>query len=180
MGGLAGVISGSLVAFLAIPDFVATLAMMGIARGAGLVMTGGYTIRSDHPALQTIYVEQAGPVRVAVVLVLVLAIVTHILLAHTSLGRSFYAVGGSRHAARLAGISVQRVKVASYVLCGLLAAVGGLIAASRLGSGSPSIGVGWELQAVAIVILGGANLMGGEGTVLGTVLAAILVGMIDN
>jgi ribose transport system permease protein len=103
-----------------------------------------------------------------------------LLLSSTGLGRSFYAIGGNRTAARLAGLSIRRTVMAAYVFSGVMAGIAGLIAASRTEAGSPIIGSGWELQSIAIVILGGASLFGGSGGAVGTLLAGCLLGEIDN
>lgn len=180
LGGLIGAINGLVITRLHVPDFIATLAMMTAARGTAFIISGGYAMRSTDPLLAFLYNTQLGPIRTPIVIGIVIVVLIYLLLAHTELGRSLYAVGGNRHAARLAGLRVSRLTVTAYVIGGTLTALSGLITSSRMAAGSPTIGQGWELQAVAIVIVGGANLFGGEGGVAGTVLAALLIGMINN
>lgn len=180
IGGLIGAVNGLVVSRLGVPDFMATLGMMSMARGAAFIICGGYAVRSSEPLLAYLYNGQLGPVRVPVIILVFVCLIVHILLSQTQLGRSFYAVGGSRHATRLAGLNVRRLTILAYIIGGTLTALGGLIIASRMAAGSPKIGLGLELEAVAFVILGGANLFGGEGGVFGTLFAGLLVGMITN
>lgn len=179
-GALIGIANGLVVSRLGVPDFIATLAMFSVARGAAFLLSGGFTIRSDAPLLTYFYNGSLGPVPVPVVIMVLVFAIVYTMLRHTPLGRSFYAIGGNRKTARLAGFNVQRVTIFAYLIVGLLTALSGIITSSRMAAGSPTIGIGWELEAVAIVILGGTNLFGGEGSLIGTLLAGLLIGMINN
>lgn len=180
IGAMIGLVNGLVVSWLRIPDFIATLAMMTGLRGVAFLIAAGFAIRSTNPQLAFIANGQLGPVPTPIVVVAVAFIVVHVMLTHTTLGRTFFAVGGNSSAARLAGVSIARAKVAAYMLSGFLTAAAGIIGASRTAAGSPILGTGWELQAIAIVILGGTNLFGGSGSVVGTLLAGLLIGMTNN
>jgi ribose transport system permease protein len=101
-------------------------------------------------------------------------------LSQTSLGRALHAIGGNPQAARFCGLNTKGLTLVSFAICGLLTGVSGLLTSSRMAAGSPTIGIGWELQAIAVVVFGGASLLGGEGSILGTVFAGVLIGMINN
>lgn len=180
VGGLVGVFHGLIIVQLGVPSLIATLATLTALRGVAFLVSGGYTIRATDPQLRFLANGSVGPIPLPILITAIGLVLIHVMLAHTILGRSFYAIGGNRQAARLAGINVRAVSIAAYVVCAVLAAAAGLIAASRTASGSPIIGSGWELQAVGIVILGGANLFGGSGGVMGTVLAGLFLSMINN
>jgi len=179
-GGFVGLLNGFSVSRLKIPDFISTLAMMSICRGAAFLISGGYAVRTEDRLLVSLYNEKLGPLTLPIVVTAAAAILMFLFLGRTRPGRSMYAVGGNRHAALLMGIHVQRTVLLSYSICGFLTAAGGILTASRIAAGSPTAGMGWELTAISIVVLGGASLFGGQGGVLGTVLAAILLGMINN
>jgi ribose transport system permease protein len=180
LGALVGLVNGAAVVWLRVPGIIVTLGAMTALRGVAFLLAGGYAVRSTDPSLA--FIAQGSVVGIPLPILIVLAAVAlvHLLLGHTTFGREFYAVGGNSQAARLAGLNIRLITLAAYVICATLAAVAGLIAASRTQAGSPIIGIGWELEAVAIVVLGGANLFGGAGRVLGTLLAGLLLGMIKN
>jgi len=180
VGGLVGLINGTVVTFLRVPDFVATLAMMSTARGMAYVISNGFAIRSTDPTLAFLYNGSVEGLRFPIIVAALAFIVVYILLGHTALGRAFYAIGGNRDAAQLAGLKVRRLVILAYMIGALLTALSALLTTSRNAAGSPTIGSGWELQAIAIVIVGGANLFGGEGSVVGTLLACLMIGMINN
>lgn len=180
LGALVGLANGLVVTRLGVPGIIATLGTMTLLRGVAFLIAGGFSVRSEDAQLAFVANGNIAGVPTPIVIVLVVFVLVHWLLAYTSPGRAFYAVGGNLQAARLAGMNVQGTVVASYVVAATLAAVAGMIAASRTASGSPIAGAGWELQAVMIVILGGASLFGGSGRVVGTLLAGLLIGMINN
>lgn len=180
VGALIGASNGIIISRLRVPDFVATLAMLTGLRGVAFLIAGGFAIRSTDSTLAFVANGRIGPIPVPVLAVALAFIAVHLMLGHTTFGRSLYAVGGNRHAARLAGLSIARPKVGAYMIVGTLTAVAGIIGASRTAAGSPILGTGWELQAIAIVILGGTNLFGGAGGVTGTLLAGLLLGMTNN
>jgi ribose transport system permease protein len=179
-GALIGATNGVIISKLRVPDFIATLAMLTGLRGVAFLIAGGFAIRSTDPQLAFVANGQIGPIPVPILAVAVAFVAVHVMLAHTTFGRALYAVGGNRHAARLAGLSITRPKIGAYVIAGTLTAIAGIIGASRTAAGSPILGTGWELQAIAIVILGGTNLFGGAGGVTGTLLAGLLLGMTNN
>jgi ribose transport system permease protein len=180
IGAVIGLANGLIITRLGVPGIIATLGTMTALRGVAFLFAGGFSVRSEDAQLAYLANGITAGIPAPILVVAGAFCAIYWLLSHTPLGRSVYAVGGSPQAARLAGIDVRRVTVAAYTLCATLAAVAGLIAASRTASGSPLAGLGWELQAVTIVILGGASLFGGSGRLLGTLLAGLLIGMINN
>jgi ribose transport system permease protein len=179
--GLAiGSISGFFVAVCKLNPFIVTLAMWEIFAGMTLVITKGYPIRPLGPAF-TMYGQGAlfgipGPV----LLFLICAIVLVWVLTKTRFGRNLYAIGGNRDAAVLVGIPVVRVELFVYALAGMFAALAGIMYASRMDAGQPSVGEGWLMKAITAAILGGTSLKGGQGTILGTVFGTLLTAVLAN
>ena len=180
VGTLVGVLNGVLVAWGRVPPFIATLATMTIVRGAALVLTNGEPIVKSEGAYLWLGQASIGPVPVPIFLMVGVLLGTHWFLARTRWGIYVYAVGGNAEAARLVGISLARVQILVYALAGALAALGGLVLAARLSSAQPNTGVGFELDAIAAVVLGGTSLMGGEGGVWGTTVGAFIIGVLNN
>src|ERR1700730_18782796 len=175
-----GSLSGFFVAFLKLNPFIVTLAMWEIFAGMTLVITKGYPIRPLGPAF-TMYGQGAlfgipGPV----LLFLICAIVLVWVLTKTRFGRNLYAIGGNRDAAVLVGIPVVRVELFVYALAGMFAALAGIMYASRMDAGQPSVGEGWLMKAITAAILGGTSLKGGQGTILGTVFGTLLTAVLAN
>lgn len=189
-GTLAGFLNGVIITKGRIPDFIATLGMLSTARGAALILTGGLPVPSHLTATQLraylpgeIIWLGSGMllgIPVAALVALLVAAAGWAILQHTPLGRATYAVGGNREAARVSGIDVDRVKIGGYALSGFMAAVGGLVLTGRLNSANALMGEGLELQSIAAVVLGGTNLFGGEGSVGGTVIGALIMGVLGN
>jgi ribose/xylose/arabinose/galactoside ABC-type transport system permease subunit len=185
--GAIGAINGTAVAKLGIAPFVVTLGMMTVVRGLTFIYTD-FTVRGVPGAPITFSSDWfdwlgagwIGPIPSSTFIFLALAILLALTLRFTAFGRSIYAIGGDTEIARLAGIDIGKVLVGVYTIMGALAAVSGLVLAGRLSSVSPQMGVGYELNIITIVVVGGASLAGGRGTVLGTVLAAFLITMIDS
>jgi ribose transport system permease protein len=178
--GLAcGIVNGWGVTLLRIPPFVATLGMMSIARGLAEVITGGFQISGLPDAFQWWGQGDIFGVPVPVIVAVGVIVLTWALLRFTRLGRYIYAVGGNEAAAHLSGVPVNRVKLFAYAYCGTLAALAGLLATARMGSVRPSDALGYELDAIAASVIGGISLMGGQGSVLGTAIAA-LIGVLRN
>lgn len=175
-----GLISGFCVAHMNIPPFIATLGMMSIVRGASYLFTGGQSITCTVQPFRLIGNGYLGPVPLPVIYMLVFYAALIVILSQTRYGRYLMAVGGSEEAARLSGIRVSRTKLIAYALTGLSAAVSGVILASRLGSGQPIAGLGSELNVIAAVVLGGTALAGGRGTVWGSLVGALLIGVLNN
>ena len=181
VGALIGSINGMLIVKTRVPPFIITLGMMGLARGAALVITKGSTISGLPESFLFLgqgYVLKYVPV--PVIIAAVLAILVHIFLSRTTLGRRIYFTGSNEEAALLSGINVNRIKIMVFTLAGMLAAIESVIETSRMSTAQPASGAGYELTAIGAVIIGGASLLGGEGTVLGTILGATLLGLITN
>ena len=178
VGLIAGAVSGVAVAYGRLPAFIATLAMLSIARGLTLVVSGGRPI--EMPGAVTWLGANLGPVPVPIVVMIVTALITSFILTRTVFGRSLYAIGGNEEAARLAGLPVKRTTAAVYALCGLFAAIAGLVLAGRLASAQPQAAAGYELDAIAAVVIGGASLSGGVGKASGTLIGALVLAVIRN
>jgi ribose transport system permease protein len=182
VGVIFGFCNGLLVTRVGLPPFIATLGMLSIGRGLVYVLTKGYpvTVPRGEDLLLQVGQGYVGIVPVPVIIMLGITVVATAFLGKTTLGRYIYAVGGNQEAARLAGINVNRVKLFVYTTSGFLAAVSGIILLSRLVSAQPSAGLGFELPVIAASIIGGTSLLGGEGTVLGAVLGAAIIGVLEN
>lgn len=178
VGLLAGAVSGAAVAYGKLPAFIATLAMLSIARGLTLVISGGRPI--EMPGAVNWLGGELGPVPVPIVVMLVAAVVTSFVLTRTVFGRSLYAIGGNEEAARLAGLPVKKTTAAVYALSGLFAGIAGLVLAGRLASAQPQAAAGYELDAIAAVVIGGASLSGGVGKASGTLVGALVLAVIRN
>lgn len=177
-----GAFSGSMVIGLDIPPFIVTLAMMMVARGSAFLLAGGNSI-PDVPQEFTWLGRDAtlyGIFPNAVLLMMVIYAIAHVLLSATVLGRHIYAVGDNRQAAWLSGIPVKRVLLFTYVMSGFLAGVGGIVEASKFQSGDPRYGPLYELYVIAAVVVGGTSLSGGRGSVIGTLIGAFIIGVINN
>jgi ribose transport system permease protein len=176
-----GVCNGLLITRLGLPPFIATLGTLSIGRGLIYVTTKGYPVTAPRDELLlTIGQGYVGRVPVPVIIMVGITIIATLFLAKTTIGRYIYAVGGNEEAARLAGINVNGVKMFVYTMSGFLASVSGIILLSRLVSAQPTAGLGLELPIIASSIIGGTSLVGGEGTALGAVLGAAIVGVLDN
>jgi ribose transport system permease protein len=180
-GILFGLLNGFFVTRGKLPPFIATLGTMGIARGIALIITDGvpiFGLPASFAALGGGRLLQLVPM--PVVITAVAAVFTHFMLAHTLLGRHAYAIGGNSEAARLAGVPVARVKLILYAFCGTTCGLAGLILSSRLNSGQPTAGTGYELDVIAACVIGGASLSGGEGTIGGALIGALIMGVLRN
>lgn len=179
-GAGAGLINGLLVTKVNMPSFIATLASLSILSGLTLYLTKGNPVEVGSDAFRLIGTGHILGVPTPIWILLVCAVVFGILLARSRFGRQVYATGDNFEAARLSGMPVDRVKMAAFVISGVLAGIAGFILAARLGTAQPSAGKGLELTAIAAVIIGGTSLLGGRGAVVGTVIGALLLGTIDN
>ncbi|HKQ02321.1 MAG TPA: ABC transporter permease [Actinomycetes bacterium] len=179
-GAVVGVINGWFTTRLGMPSFVATLAMLGIARGVALLITQGKPIYGLPDAIAWLGQGELWIVPVPVVLAALILAALHFALSRTRFGLNVYAVGGNPEAARLSGVDVPGVKMAVLVLSAVLASVGGLILAARLNAGSGTVGADLLLDAIAAVVIGGTSLLGGVGRVTGTVLGVLLIASIRN
>jgi ribose transport system permease protein len=180
LGSLLGWFNGFTITRFNVPPFVATLAMLTIARGFTMLYTKGHPISnlgSDFAFIGAgIVFGIPVPVWIAAIVVLIAVFITQ----KTKLGRYIYAIGGNEQAAKLSGINIKKVKLTVYALAGALAALGGVIVTARLDSAQPNAGISYELDAIAAVVIGGTSLSGGKGTVWGTVMGAIIIGVLNN
>ncbi len=181
VGGLCGAVNGLLVTRARLPAFIATLTMMSVARGLANITTDGQQV-VGYPdwftALAT--VRHLGVLSATVGIFIALAVAAWVFLRYRATGRSLYAIGGSAEVARLAGIRVQPLTIAVYTASGLLAGVAAAVMAARLDSSQPSAGLGYELDAIAAVVIGGASLSGGVGSIAGTVVGVFIIGVLHN
>lgn len=178
--GLAcGLVSGVLVAYGRLPAFIATLALLSVARGLALVLSDGVPV-PQPPAVAWFGSTLGGWLPVPVLIMVVLGGLAAFILNRTYTGRAIYAIGGNEEAARLSGINVLRQKLVIYGLSSSFAAVAGLVLAGRLASGQPQAAAGYELDAIAAVVIGGASLAGGQGRAFGTLVGALVLAVIRN
>ncbi|HWU11352.1 MAG TPA: substrate-binding domain-containing protein [Streptomyces sp.] len=174
-----GFVSGALVAYGKLPSFIATLAMLSVARGLSLVISQGRPIPFPD-SVSVLGDTLGGWLPVPVLVMIAMGLVAALVLARTYIGRSMYAIGGNEEAARLSGLRVKKQKLAIYALSGLFAAVAGIVLASRLVSAQPQAAQGYELDAIAAVVIGGASLAGGVGKASGTLIGALILAVLRN
>lgn len=184
LGAALGGISGVIIAKGKVQAFIATLVTMTLLRGATLVYTDGRPVSTGFSdaadSFAWLGTGYLFGIPVPIWLMALVFIAAWYMLNHTRMGRYIYALGGNEAATRLSGINVDRVKIAVYALCGLLAALAGLIVTSRLSSAQPTAGTGYELDAIAAVVLGGTSLAGGKGRIMGTLIGALIIGFLNN
>ena len=184
-GGIAiglglGLFNGFLVAWGKMPSIIVTLATMGIARGLGLIYSGGYPISGLPSWISWFGIGRIGNIPVPVILMVIVYGVAWVVLQRTAFGRHVYSIGGNETAAKLSGVKTQYVKLAVYIISGFTAALASIVLTGRLLSGQPNAGVGFELDAIAAVVLGGTAIAGGRGLILGTLIGAVLLGILNN
>nr|WP_321983054.1 ABC transporter permease [uncultured Lichenicoccus sp.] len=179
-----GAFCGAFIAFaitvLNMSPFIVTLAVLAMARGLAFIVTSGNTIFDFPDSFDNIGGGNLGPFPIAALIAAAVFLVAWVVLSRTVLGAEIYAVGGNREAARLAGIPVNRTLAIVYIISGALAGLGGVVLAGRLDSAQPIAAVGLELNAIAAVVIGGASLFGGKGSMLGTLLGVLIIGLINN
>ncbi len=180
LGAVAGLVNGILITVIGINPLVATLGTMSIARGIALVLTEGFSVSSLPTAFSYIGKSSLFGIPLLVILTLSLIILFDLAVRHTRFFRQIYFIGANEKAAILSGIAVNRVRIIAYILTGVLAALAGVLLASRLMSGTPTAGNALELQVLAAAVIGGASLRGGEGTILGAFLGVVFVALINN
>lgn len=180
VGAGLGLVNGLVVTVGRVQPFIATLAMLTIARGATLVYTDGRPISSLPDAFVWLGAGEVARVPIPVLIMAAVFAASHVVLTQTVLGRYTYAIGGNEEAARLSGVNVGFYKTAVYVISGTLAALSAVILTARLNSAQPTAGMGYELDAIAAVVLGGTTLAGGEGGIGGTLLGAFIIGVLNN
>lgn len=180
LGAVVGVLNGFLVTGLGINPLIATLGTMSIARGVALVLTEGFSVSSLPASFAWIGKADIGGFPIIVLFTILLVVIFDLAVRHTRFFRQVYFIGANEKAAMLSGIHVTRVRIILYALAGVLAALAGVLLASRLMSGTPTAGNGIELQVLAAAVIGGASLRGGEGTILGAFLGVVFVALINN
>ncbi|MET0942238.1 MAG: ABC transporter permease [Mesorhizobium sp.] len=180
VGMTAGAFNGVLVAYGGLQPFIVTLGTLSLYRAIALIYTGGNPIFGIPPEFRALTNSSIFGVPSPVLIIAILALVVWVVLNKTPLGEYFLAVGGNQEASRIAGVPVSLTKIASYVISGGLASVAGLILVGRLGAADPTLGNLWELDAIAAAAIGGASLMGGKGSIVGTLLGAIILGSLRN
>ncbi|WP_102959010.1 ABC transporter permease [Mangrovicella endophytica] len=184
VGILVGVVSGAIVGVIvsrfAVPAFVATLGMLSAARGATLIYGGGRPVPALLPEFRWIGTGNVFGIPMPVVILIVVFALSWWVLARTRFGRYIYAVGGNPHAAKTSGIDVTRTRFVVYVISGGLAGLAGMILSARTGSALPQAGIAYELDAIAAVVIGGTSLSGGVGRVTGTLIGALIIGVMNN
>jgi len=179
-GAVVGLVNGTIIAGSMIPSFIVTLGMLAVARGLSLGITGGQTISGFPQGFLTLGQGSALGVPIPVWIAAAAAVIAHVVLTRTAFGRHVYFLGSNEEAAVLSGIRVRRIKVAIFTIAATLAATEAVIETARLSVGQPAAGQGYELLAIGAVVIGGANLFGGEGSILGTVLGTALLGLIQD
>ncbi|MBS4207982.1 ABC transporter permease [Bacillus sp. FJAT-50079] len=183
-GAACGFLCGIAIAKLNIPPFIATLAMMMVAKGLALVISGAAPIYfSDHPAFTKISLGSIIPginVPNAILIFFIMAIIGGVILSKTILGRYNFAIGSNEEATKLSGVNVNFWKITIYTLAGAFTGIAGVLMASRLNSAQPALGQGYELEAIAAVVIGGTSLSGGKGTIVGTVIGALIMSVLTN
>ncbi len=180
VGALLGMFNGVIISRTGIAPFIVTLAMMQIARGAVYVYAAGQPIRTMVPEFNFLGNGYVGPIALPIIYTVVLIILVSILLNKTKMGRYIYAIGGNREAAKYSGINIQRVQVLVHTLIGAIAAFSGVILCARMYSGQPTLGNGFELDAIAAVVLGGTSFSGGVGRIGGTIIGVLVIGVLNN
>lgn len=179
-GACIGLINGLLITRAQINSLIATLGMMAILRGGAMVSTQAVSIQGAVDSFIEIGTGHIGPLPIPVLIAFLLLVLFFYVLHYTTFGRYVYAVGGNPQAARLSGLPVERIRIAVFVIAGLLAALSAFILASRLNSGQPNAGLGFELQVIAAVILGGISLTGGVGTLAGALIGILILTVLSN
>lgn len=175
-----GFLNGLFVAFAGMPPIIVTLATMGIARGLALIYTGGYPIDGLPDWVAFFGSGKVFGIQAPVLIMLAVYAIAWLLLDRMPFGRYVYAIGGNEQATRLTGVRVARVELIVYTLAGLTSALAAIVLTGRLMSGQPNAGVGFELDAIAAVVMGGTSISGGRGAILGTLVGALLLGVLNN
>lgn len=179
-GVLVGTINGLTITLGKVAPFIVTLGMMSIARGLALVLSNGRPVTNLSPSFNFIGGGDVLHIPVPILLFVLVILVSFVILKYTRIGRYIYAVGGNENAAKASGIRVSRVKLFAYIMCSGLAALAGIVLASRITTGQPNAGIAYELDAIAAVVIGGTSLLGGRGSIAGTVIGVLIIGVINN
>jgi ribose transport system permease protein len=179
--GLAcGLLNGIIVSWGGLPPFIVTLGMMSIARGAALLFTEGRPVSGFDTGFRWLATGQVGPVPAPIVVTLIVYPIAHVVLTRTTFGRYVYAIGGNEEATRLSGVNVRLHKSVIYGVAGLASAIAAILLTARLNSAQPIAGMMYELDAIAATVIGGTSLIGGEGSLAGTLIGALIMGVLRN
>jgi len=179
-GAVVGLANGVIIAKMQVSAIIVTLGTLNIGRGIAYLISPSAILVGLPPNWGDVGTSKIGIFPMPIVIALAVVALFHWITTYATFGKRIYAIGGNEEAARLSGINVERTLMVLYMLCGLTAALAGLVLSSRVGSGDPNIGVGFELQVIAAVIIGGTSLSGGEGRILGTVIGALIIGVLSN
>jgi ribose transport system permease protein len=179
-GSVVGLLNGALVAYVGITPFIVTLGMLSMARGSIWVMTKGWPVEKISESFMVIGQGDLLGIPIPVIIMVVVAVVTHVFLRYSVFGRRVFAIGGNEEATRLSGINTKRIKWIVYGISGFLSSITGIILVARFNSAQTSSGDGWELDAIAAAVIGGTSLMGGSGSVIGVLIGASIMGVIRN
>jgi ribose transport system permease protein len=180
VGIASGLVNGLLVSVGRLPPFIATLGMMSVARGLALVLTEGRPISGFSEGFRSVATGSLGPIPAPVIITLLVYAIAHVAITRTTFGRYVYAIGGNEEATRLSGVAVRFHKTAIYAVSGLMSAVAAVVLTARLNSAQPIAGMMYELDAIAATVIGGTSLMGGEGSLFGTLVGALIMGVLRN
>ncbi|MFZ5966851.1 MAG: ABC transporter permease [Bacillota bacterium] len=180
VGTSVGFFNGVTISTTGIPPFIVTLATMQIARGMAYVYTNGMPVRTLNASFNSIGNGYLGPIPLPVIYTTIIFILMSILLNKTQFGRHLYAVGGNKNAAKFSGISIKKIEIATFTLSGLLAAISGVVICARMYSGQPTVGQGFEMDAIAAAVLGGTSFSGGIGKLGGTLIGVFVIGVLNN
>nr|WP_235815113.1 ABC transporter permease [Neobacillus vireti] len=180
IGIACGAVNGIITAKGKIPPFIATLGMMTAARGLALLFSDGRPIPNLSESFMFLGKGVVAGIPVPIIVFILIGIISHILLSKTKFGKYTYAIGGNEHAAKICGINVDRYLIFIYMYAGLLSAIAGMMLTARISVGQPSMGVSFELDAIAAAVIGGTSLSGGVGTIPGTIIGALIIGVLNN
>jgi inositol transport system permease protein len=180
IGASTGFVNGLITAKGRIPSFIATLGMMTAARGLALLISGGRPISNLSEGFIFMGKGEIGGIPFPILIFILIGLTTHFLLSKTKFGKYTYALGGNEQAARICGINVDRYRIMIYTYAGLLSAIAGIMLTARISAGQPSMGINYELDAIAAAVIGGTSLSGGIGTIPGTVVGVLIIGVLNN
>jgi inositol transport system permease protein len=179
-GAVAGGVNGILVAYAKLPAFIATLGMMTAARGVTYIISDGHPITDFSKEFDFLGRGSFLGIPFMIYVLIFMGLISYIILRHTKIGKCIYAIGGNEQAAVVSGINVKKYLMFVYIYAGIMSAVSGILLASRLSSGQPTAGVGYEMDAITGVVIGGTSLAGGIGTIQGTLVGALIIGVLNN
>jgi len=179
-GALIGAVNGLIILRAGLSAFIATFGMLSVIRGLAYAVSGGYTIPVYTEAFTNIGLASLGPIPVPAIVFFVCVAAFAILLNRTTYGAALFATGGNERAAFYSGLGTRKIKFAAYILCGILAAVAGILSTAKMGMASSTAGLGYELDVITAVILGGVSLKGGKGSAIGIMLGTLIMGVIRN